>query len=59
MILGFEILGYDMVLFCLLLCKGHSTLKDLTRVNFERLTLILNSQSEHNPENVNAFYATK
>ena len=58
MFLGYEIVGCDMVPFCLLLCKGHSTLKCLKRVSFERSTLILNSQSEHNPENISAFYAT-
>ena len=57
MFLGYEIVGCDMVPFCLLLCKGHSTLKCLKRVSFERSTLILNSQSQHNPENISAFYA--
>ena len=47
-----------MVPFCFLLRKGQSTLKCLKRVSFERSTLILNSQSEHNPENISAFYAT-
>ena len=58
MFLGYEIVGCDMVPFCLLLCKGQSTLKCLKRVSFERSTLILKSQSEHNPENISAFYAT-
>ena len=47
-----------MVPFCFLLRKGQSTLKCLKRVSFERSTLILKSQSEHNPENISAFYAT-
>ena len=57
MFLGYEIVGCDMVPFCFLLRKGQSTLKCLKRVSFERSTLILNSQSQHNPENISAFYA--
>ena len=49
MFLGYEIVGCDMVPFCFLLRKGQSTLKCLKRVSFERSTLILKSQSEHNP----------